>query len=292
MGGALPNAIVIGAQKCGTTALHSYLAVHPQVSASEPKELDFFIERGRWQLGVEWYRGRFDPSLPIRVEASPQYTAWPHHDGVPKRMASVIPDAKLLFIVRDPIARIEAQLVHNYAAGLEHVASLDAVLRPGTTYIARSLYFAQLEQFLHFYERERIFVLDQTDLRDRRVETLNRVFSFLGIDAAFTDESFVEESATTSKLRRPTALGRIARRWRRSANGAVPGSLFELAEAHLPLSRPIPAPNLRHHLPPDVLERLRVDAGRLREFTGRSFADWSIWSEADRPAQVAPSAGR
>ena len=59
--GALPNLIVIGSQKCGTSVLHYYLSLHPEVSMSKPKELNFFIEERNWPRGIDWYRGHFDP---------------------------------------------------------------------------------------------------------------------------------------------------------------------------------------------------------------------------------------
>ena len=55
--GSLPNLLIIGAQKCGTSGLHYYLGLHPEVSMSKPKELNFFIEERNWPRGVEWYKG-------------------------------------------------------------------------------------------------------------------------------------------------------------------------------------------------------------------------------------------
>src|SRR5688500_5445420 len=111
----LPNLITIGAQKCGTSGLHYYLGLHPEVSMSTPKELNYFIAERNWGRGPEWYGRHFDPNARCRGESSPNYTAFPQHMGVPERMASVVPDAKLIYIVRDPLARIAAHYVHNFA---------------------------------------------------------------------------------------------------------------------------------------------------------------------------------
>jgi len=116
--GALPNLIVIGAQKCGTSGLHYYLSLHPEISVSRPKELNFFIAERNWPRGVDWYRSHFDPNAKVRSEASPNYTAYPQHLEVPERMHSVLPDAKLLYMVRDPLDRIAAHWVHN--KGVSH----------------------------------------------------------------------------------------------------------------------------------------------------------------------------
>src|SRR6187399_2211355 len=63
--GALPNLIVIGAQKCGTSGLHYYLSLHPEIWMSRPKELNFFLEERNWPRGVDWYRDHFDPDARV-----------------------------------------------------------------------------------------------------------------------------------------------------------------------------------------------------------------------------------
>ena len=107
----LPNLIVIGSTKSGTTSLHRHLEEHPEIMMSTPKELRFFLEDwnwqgGSWQRGIEWYESKFDSSAPIRGESTPAYTTYPFVRDVPEKMARVIPSAKLLYIVRDPMERI------------------------------------------------------------------------------------------------------------------------------------------------------------------------------------------
>jgi hypothetical protein len=280
--GALPNVVVLGAQKCGTSTLHYYLRFHPDVSASTPKELDFFIAERNWPLGVDWYRGQFDPAAKARLESSPNYTTYPHFQGVPDRMHELLPDARLIYLVRDPIARIEAHWVHNYAKRRERGTILETILHPSTTYVMRSRYFMQLEQFLRHYDASRILVLEQDDLRHRRMETLRQVFDFIEIEPTFDHRSFQAVRHRTEKKRRATRLGLRVKEMSKSRWGKwVPKAVWNYAEAGLRLSRPIERPNLRESLPPDTARTLREDAERLREFTGRDFASWSIW---DMPA--------
>src|SRR3712207_3189656 len=90
--GALPNLIVIGAMKCGTTSLHRYLDLHPEVAMSTAKELSFFSRPERYDgLGVDWYKGFFDPTAAIRGESSPEYSHGPPA-GVPARIRTLVPD--------------------------------------------------------------------------------------------------------------------------------------------------------------------------------------------------------
>jgi len=180
--GALPNLIVVGSQKCGTSGLHYYLGLHPEVSMSRPKELNFFIEERNWSRGVDWYQRHFDPSATIRGESSPNYTAYPQHMGVPERMASLVPDARLIYIVRDPLARIAAHWVHNFSKRREKGDLKTTLMHPNTSYLVRSQYHMQLQQFLRYFDREQILVFQQSDLRDDRTATLRRVFEFVGVD--------------------------------------------------------------------------------------------------------------
>src|SRR4051812_3312851 len=115
----LPNLIVIGAKKSGTTSLYVYLDAHPEISMTRDKELNFFVEERNWSRGLGWYGEQFDAGAPVRGEASPYYTALPHHRGVPERMASVIPDARLVYMVRDPIARLLSHYDMGVARGRE-----------------------------------------------------------------------------------------------------------------------------------------------------------------------------
>jgi hypothetical protein len=276
--GALPNLIVIGAQKCGTSALHYYLSLHPEVSMSEPKELDFFLRRRNWDRGVDWYRSHFDPHAKVRGESSPNYTAFPLFRGVPKRIRSVVPEAKLIYIVRDPLERIAAHWVHNHAVGRTTQGLGEMRHRDRKTYVARSKYHRQLRRFLRHYPLERILVLEQHDLRFRRGETLRTVFEFAGLDPAFSHPNFRREQHKTKRKARPTPLGeRLSERRDRASRQLLPDEAWALARERWPLARRIEPPDVREALPDKVLVKLRTDAERLRELTGRPFEHWSIW---------------
>ena len=276
--GALPNLIVIGAQKCGTSVLHYYLSLHPEVSMSKPKELNFFIEERNWPRGIDWYKSQFDADARVRGEASPNYTAFPQHQGVPERMASVVPDAKLIYMVRDPLERIAAHWVHNYAKRREKGTLAETLVHPNTSYVTRSKYAMQLERFLEHYPKEQVLVFQQSELRHKRMETLRRVFDFVGVDAAFEHPRFEQERHQTSGKTRATRLAVRLERMGRSRRGRLlPSNFWLVLDDRLPLRRTIKRPDVRASLPPDTLVELRADAERLRELTGRDFSNWKIW---------------
>jgi hypothetical protein len=100
--GALPDFLIIGGQRCGTTSLHHYLAAHPAVRPATGKELQFFsIHHGR---GERWYRAHFPPPSPgtHSFEASPYYL---FHPSVPARVAATLPAGRFIALLRDPVVR-------------------------------------------------------------------------------------------------------------------------------------------------------------------------------------------
>jgi hypothetical protein len=276
--GALPNLIVIGAQKCGTSVLHYYLSLHPEVSMSKPKELNFFIDERNWPRGIDWYKRHFDANAHVRGEASPNYTAFPQHEGVPERMHSVVPDAKLIYFIRDPLERIAAHWVHNYAKRREKGTLAETLVHPNTSYVTRSLYAMQLERFLAFYPSDQILVMQQSELRYDRMASLRRVFEFVGVDPDFIHPRFEQERHQTSGKTRATRLAVRLEKLGRSRRGRwFPSNFWLVLDDRLPLRRTIKRPDVRAALPDETLAALRADAERLRELTGRDFSNWKLW---------------
>src|SRR4051794_21043953 len=101
---ALPQALIIGAQKCGTTALSNYLAQHSRLLCARQKELEFFGSDRRFALGLEWYAAQWPekPRKAIRFEASPQYLAVARAAA---RVRTCLPAVRLVALVRDPVER-------------------------------------------------------------------------------------------------------------------------------------------------------------------------------------------
>lgn len=298
--GALPSLIVIGAMKCGTSALHYYLDLHPEVQMSSPKELNFYcgeaevrapltrapaVEQrimsggqNRWALGVEWYSRHFDPRARVRGEASPNYTA-PWYPRVAERMASVAPEARLILMVRDPLDQLVSQHLHYRHAGHESRALAEALSDPDGLYFERARYYKRLEPFLGLFPREQIMVVAQEDLLRRRRETLTRVFGFLGIEEGFWTMKMerIRHSSSGKGWRARAVrrvqygrLGRLARfvpqevKWyieRLSTDGRGSGE---------------PRVELSGSLRERAADALREDVERLRRFAGTEFAQWSV----------------
>jgi hypothetical protein len=277
--GALPNLVVIGGLKCGTTSLHHYLNLHPEVEMSRPKELNFFVAELNWPLGPEWYASHFSGHLPVRGESSPHYTNRPRFEGVAERMRSVLGEARLVYMVRDPIDRMLSHYLHNVGGGYEGRTLSDAFADPDSAYVTRSRYFFQLEPYLDEFGPERIEIVGREELKRDRTATMRRVFAFLGVDPGFSSEQFEREWETgTAKgggrfrlmdraVQLP-GLRAVDRNFDR-----LPESLRWLVErvVHDPGAGPAPKPEVPPPLRLKLADLFRDDVARLERVAGREF---------------------
>jgi len=182
--GPLPNFLLIGAMKAGTTSMYHYLRAHPQVYMPTFKAPEFFAGKALSKRGVDWYRKQFAGAGPEAVaigEASNVYTKYPHYPGVPGRIAELIPEARLLYIVRDPVARIRSHYQTRVVEGSEKLPLLEA-LTSNSIYLDYSRYAMQIEQYLEHFPREQLLVTTAEALRDDRDSVVRAVYAFLGVD--------------------------------------------------------------------------------------------------------------
>jgi hypothetical protein len=275
----LPNLIIIGAGRCGTTSLHYYLGEHPEIFMASKKELMFFAQELNWGRGLAWYEAQFPVDAPIRGEASPQYSLWQVYSGVPERMAHVVPEAKLIYLVRDPFDRLLSQYALSHSFGHDPRPLAEALASDERSfYVDAGRYWNQLEGYLEHFASERILVVDADDLQRNRHARLRSVFSFLEVDPGFDSPAFgsVYNEAPERQGRAPFRLAGGAaqrvlgfERYRRLL-GRTPRALRPL----------FTAPREQAEIEPVVREELEVvyreDAARLREFTGLPLASWSV----------------
>src|SRR4051812_32902128 len=183
--GRLPNYLVIGAAKAGTTSLATYLSHHPQAFVAAQKEVNFFDDY--WNLGVNWYRRQFEGARDAAAvgEASVSYLFRPE---APPRMAEVVPDAKLVALLRDPVDRAYSHYWFARGWGSEKRPFSEAIAGdehdddPGRAYLARGRYVHQLRRVCEFFPREQLLVLLFDDLRDDPGATFGKVCRFIGVD--------------------------------------------------------------------------------------------------------------
>jgi hypothetical protein len=183
----LPTFVVIGAMRSGSTSLFKHLQAHPQVFMPR-KEIHFFDTR--WDRGLEWYRTRFDryAGQPAIGEATPTYMADP---VALDRLAEVIPLARLVAVLREPVERAYSHYWMEHARGrdprtFEEAVDDELAGRPGPSdYLARGRYAAQLDAVGARFPRSQLHVLLLDDLRDLPAEAYAGVCRFLDIDDTF-----------------------------------------------------------------------------------------------------------
>lgn len=276
----LPNFLIIGAMKAGTTSLHAYLADHPQVHMAPTKELHFFVESLNWSRGVDWYERQFDGAGDATAvgEASPSYSGATYYPGVPQRIARVLPDVRLLYLVRHPVERMRSMYLHQLAIGEEQRPAAEA-FADDEPYLNTSRYRWQLDRYLEHFDRDRLLVVTAEALRADRAATLAGVLAFLGVEATHRPTGLDIERHRTAQKRVPTRAGAVLQRWPLppAVRRAAPAALRRWVKTAT--MRPIaasPLADIPDDLYADCCRRLRDDVAGLRELLGEEFDGWGL----------------
>ncbi len=205
----LPSFLLIGGTKCGTTSLYGYLDRHSKVFMA-PKELRYFTEEHRLGKGEAWYRAQFrnaGDALAVG-EASNAYTRDPVYRGVPSRIHALLPEARLLYVIRDPWRRIESHYRHRLVTGMEWRPA-DRALNEDLSYLAASRYGHQLALYLEHYPKEQIRVVRSEDLFSDPASTLQGICRFIGVP--YEPLPLVPENVSARRRTVPRALRPFAR---------------------------------------------------------------------------------
>lgn len=214
----LPDFLIIGAMKAGTTALHHSLAQHPEVFMTYVKEPSLFLDKSPWlqqnpyvksaermhRLMFRGYQGQ-----KLVGESSTTYTEFPSLGAeAPENIARDAPDMKLIYIMRNPFARIVSHYLHCVQMGI-YSEPLTEVLKRDTTFLERSLYYSQIERYLKHFDREQLQLLFFEDFTKDPARTLREVCTFLGIsenpvehfNTKPRNETLVQKAVRTSNSR-------------------------------------------------------------------------------------------
>ncbi|HWD55815.1 MAG TPA: sulfotransferase [Acidimicrobiales bacterium] len=298
----LPDFLIIGAPKAGSTALHVALAQHPDLYLSAIKEPKFFMcdgppapQRGPGDAHSVrewiWERDRYErlfasaPKGAQKGESTPFYL-W---DRVAhRRMRALVPDAKLIAVLRDPVDRAYSNWTHMWCDGLEPEATFmqacqaepERVARgwaPFWRYLELGRYGEQLEDLYRWFPPEQVHVLRYRDLVDEHDRTLDRICEFLGVRTGLISEApsrnvstWVEPTRVNLALRAVVRSGAEIGRW-------FPPQVWRRASAPV-----LAALHRRHGDRPELAaqDRQRLaahfadDVRRLEGLTGESYGDW------------------
>ena len=221
----LPDFMIVGAAKCGTTTLYQYLQRHPAIFMSTPKEMSFFSKPDVYAKGLAWYAALFEPATDDQRcgEASTTYSRWPTYEGAIDRIVETTPDIKLLYILRNPVDRLYSFYAHRMRDRV--TTSIDDFLRETPEAIHSGLYHSQIEEIERRVPRERLMVLLLEDLKRDTAEVMRRVNDFLDLPpfdyqtdgAVVANRGSGHYAATQSlttvlrRVRRTPILGQAAR---------------------------------------------------------------------------------
>lgn len=188
--------------KSGTTSLYSYLKNHPDVFMPANKEPAFFSNERIWNKGVKWYESLFIGQEDKKAvgEASVNYTKFPYYKSVPERIYALIPEVRLIYVLRSPVDRIYSHYLHNVYAGIEHDPLQKAIVEK-PLYIQTSLYYTQIEQYLKHFDREQLLILLLDDMKEDPADTTRQVFEFLQVDSTYVPPNITEVRHQTKEKR-------------------------------------------------------------------------------------------
>jgi hypothetical protein len=323
---SLPDFFIIGVPKAGTTALHSALALHPDVCMSRVKEPKFFLcEDGRpmrqsgpgdagsareWICDRAEYETLFEGTDDlVRGESTPLYL---YDKAAHYRIARLLPDARLIIVLRDPIDRAHSNWLHLWSDGLEPVGDFvtacsfeDQRVASGWGhswhYLRMGRYGEQLEHLLTVFPREQIEILRYRDLVDTPADALDRICRFLGVAEGAVSTIPTEKTGgyaeETVRARTPSKAIRV---------GSNIGSLFP-PEIWRFVSAPLiselqrgagPRPRIRPEDRRRLISGFEEDIDLLERLTGLDFSDWlndesrsefgSRYGQLSRPAIGTP----
>jgi Sulfotransferase family len=302
---ALPDFLVIGAPKAGSTAVHKALVQHPELFLSNPKEPKFFLTDGQrpgrdshrgpgdahsaqnWVWRRDRYERLFDdaPQGVLRGESTPFYL-WDRAAHL--RIRALIPDVKMIAIIRDPIDRAYSNWTHLWSDGLETEPDFGTAceLEPRRTargyapfwrYLELGRYGEQLEHLFSVFPHEQVHVLRYRQLVDDPEHMLDAITSFLGVAPGLIHTVPSSNVSTWAKDGALNSALRLAIRGGADLGSHLPHQVWRHAR------RPLTAALHRggEHRPElSVATRRRLvefyadDVALLEQQTGESFQDW------------------
>jgi hypothetical protein len=221
----LPEFVVIGAQRAGTSSMFRYLSAHPQVRRPLRKEIDYFS--AHYGESLSWYRAHFPVRRgSISFDCTPQYFV---HPLAPERCRALLPDAKMVIMARDPVARLMSHYSHMRRLGFETLELRDALEAEESriahdlgeissdlawnpreffnfSYLTRSRYAEQFERWLGSYPREAFHVFDFDEFVNSPETEWGPLLDFLELEP-WVPPDFRNWSTPTAKPGTDTALG-------------------------------------------------------------------------------------
>ena len=207
-----PNLFIIGAMKSGTTYLHDLLSAHPEIFMSKIKEPCFFVKNAElkkfapsmWNMGISENHDKYCQlfenvtSEKIVGESSTLYTKFPTLSDVPEKIYSFNPDARFIYVMRDPIERTLSHFWHNVRVESRMVDIYEGI-KSDPHYMNVSYYALQIKQYLKYFDKNQFFFCTFENMVKDPENMLRNIFDWLNVDAAFKNPNIDQPKNVTPK---------------------------------------------------------------------------------------------
>lgn len=275
------NFLLAGTGRAGTTWIHYCLKEHPEAFLPIAKELHFFGLG--YDKGLDWYEQQFkdaDPSVHKAIgEMTPAYL---HQADAAEQVARHLPDVKLMFLLREPIARAYAHYTAHVASG-RAASDADHEMTVDSDYVSRGFYFKHLQPWLDRFDRDKVLILLQDDLKDDSPAMYRTVCQFIGVDPAFEPSVLNTRVNSRKGNKRFSGLHRLLIRSVGKLNNSgesgtaladrIRGS--KLTALYHKLNRKGSYPQLSPDAKAKLAEALADDVRQLGELLGRDLSHWT-----------------
>ena len=288
-----PNLFIVGAMKCGTTTLHNLLGQHPQIHMCErPKEPNYFATEAPTDARLQTYLSLFEghDDARWRGESSTNYSKLPRVSGVVQRLHQREPQARIIYIMRDPVLRA----ISHYWWQVQWSAEgrpMAEVLRTDPEILDVSNYAMQLQPYVERFGQPQVYTLTLEELQADPALQLQRLFAWLQVDTSVAaDLTLRKDNSSQSEVHKVIGSGYLARlkgtwAWNTAKQIVNPAAR---RRAMAWLSRPV-----KRQLSPQDLQdslailrpQLRASTRTLEQMLGRPFPEWTcLWSDTELPA--------
>lgn len=294
----LPNFLIVGAAKAGTTSLYYYLDQHPEIYMSPIKEPRFFapefytthskgLVRSPWEsspLTIQDYQKLFEEVDEEKAigEASTEYL---YFEKTPQRIKQLVPETRIVAILRNPIERAYSAYCYQLRDGCEILSFKEALeqeesrksqgWRPGWLYRESSLYYIQLKRYLDHFSPQKVKVCLHEDLKQNTKETVSDIYTFLGVDPHFTFDttnknvSFVPKYARLNRFLKRNPIVQVA------GTMLIPDALRAAITGKLRASASKPK-KLSPKLKAEMVEFFSSDIQRVENLINRDLSHWLL----------------
>lgn len=203
MSGQLPDYVIIGAMKCGTSTLAAQLGAQDGVFMTDPKEPNFFSDDAVHARGMEWYRGLFAPAAPgdLKGEASTHYTKLPTHPRTLDRLSQALDRPRLVYLIRNPLDRLVSHYIHEWTMRVIS-DDLDTALEKHPELIEYSRYGMQIAPWIARFGPQAVHVDTLEAMKSAPQDLLDRVGRFLGCEGLAWQSDLGQMNNSAERLRR------------------------------------------------------------------------------------------